>query len=81
MFVSVLQAASLAESMEAPLHAFGQRKHVTVLAHVMGSSKHSSSPDGKRQLVEVLKTSRRKLLPLIASVIVFNHCLRSFWGL
>jgi len=76
--VGELQNDYLAGLMEALRLAATVKKHVNVLAHVMGYFKRSLSADEKRELLEVLEAYARELLPLIVPVTLLNHYVRKF---
>ncbi|MFW5837664.1 MAG: YbgA family protein [Desulfovibrionaceae bacterium] len=52
------------------------KKHVNVLQHMMGHLKKLISPDEKQELLEVIESFRRGLVPLIVPVTLLSHHVR-----
>lgn len=64
--------------MEALKLAATTSKHTNVLQHVMGYFKRQLSPDEKQELIEVIGSYHRGLVPLIVPVTLLNHYARKF---
>jgi len=73
-----LRSAYLSGLMEALRLPATIKKNVNVLEHVMGYFKRSLSSDEKLELLEVLDSYARELLPLIVPVTLLNHYVRKF---
>jgi uncharacterized protein YbgA (DUF1722 family) len=54
------------------------KKNVNVLAHVMGYFRRQLSADEKQELLEVLDSYAKELVPLIVPVTLLNHYVRKF---
>lgn len=54
------------------------KKQTNVLQHVMGYFKRDISSDEKAELLEVIDTYRRELVPLIVPITLLRHYVRKF---
>jgi len=78
-----LKPASLREAyfrplMEALRLTATVRKQTNVLQHMAGYFKDRLTPDGKRELAEVIENYRRGLLPLIVPITLIAHYVRLY---
>lgn len=54
------------------------RKHTNVLHHVMGYFKKELTPDEKQELLRIIDSYHKGLVPLIVPVTLLNHYVRKF---
>jgi uncharacterized protein YbgA (DUF1722 family)/uncharacterized protein YbbK (DUF523 family) len=53
-------------------------KNTNVLQHIMGYFKKQLTPDEKQELLEVIHSYRKGLVPLVVPVTLINHYVRKF---
>jgi len=53
-------------------------KHENVLTHIMGFFKKVLSADEKQELLEVIRSYRKGLIPLIVPVTLLSHYVRKY---
>jgi uncharacterized protein YbgA (DUF1722 family) len=46
--------------------------------HMMGYFREELSPDEKKELLEVIETYRREVIPLIVPITLMNHYVRKY---
>jgi len=84
--VAQAKAAGLAQTfeayhgllMEALALKATVKKHTNVLQHMMGYFKKDLSADEKQELLEVIESYRRELVPLIVPVTLISHYARKY---
>ena len=54
------------------------KKHTNVLQHMMGYFKNDLSADEKQELLEIIDSYRRELVPLVVPVTLINHYVRKY---
>jgi uncharacterized protein YbgA (DUF1722 family)/uncharacterized protein YbbK (DUF523 family) len=54
------------------------KKHTNVLQHMMGYFKKDLTPDEKQELLEIIDSYRREVVPLVVPVTLINHYVRKF---
>ena len=54
------------------------RKNTNVLQHIAGYFKKKLSPDEKQELIGIIETYHRQLVPLIVPITLVNHYARKF---
>jgi uncharacterized protein YbgA (DUF1722 family)/uncharacterized protein YbbK (DUF523 family) len=54
------------------------KKHTNVLLHIAGYFKKQLSKDEKQELLEVIETYHKGLLPLIVPIVLLKHYIRKF---
>ena len=54
------------------------KKHTNVLQHMMGYFKNDLSADEKQELLEIIDSYRRELVPLVVPVTLINHYVRTY---
>ena len=54
------------------------KKHANVLQHMMGYFKKNLTADEKQELLEIIDSYRREILPLIVPVTLINHYVRKY---
>jgi uncharacterized protein YbgA (DUF1722 family)/uncharacterized protein YbbK (DUF523 family) len=54
------------------------KKNANVLMHMMGYFREELSPDEKKELLEVIETYRREVIPLIVPITLMNHYVRKY---
>lgn len=64
--------------MEAMALKLSQAKHVNVLHHAMGYFRKNLSPDEKQEMLEVVESYRKGLIPLIVPLTLINHYVRKY---
>jgi uncharacterized protein YbgA (DUF1722 family)/uncharacterized protein YbbK (DUF523 family) len=84
--VAQAQAAGIAQAfetyhgllMEALALKATAKKHTNVLQHMMGYFKNNLSADEKQELLEIIDTYRREMVPLVVPVTLINHYVRKY---
>ena len=54
------------------------KKHINVLQHMMGYFKKDLTTDEKQELLEIIDSYRRELVPLVVPVTLINHYVRKY---
>lgn len=54
------------------------KKTVNVVQHMMGFFKKQLTKDEKQELLEIIESYRRELIPLIVPITLFNHYVRKY---
>lgn len=54
------------------------KKHTNVLQHMMGYFKKNLTADEKQELLDIIESYRRELVPLIVPVTLINHYVRKY---
>jgi len=54
------------------------KKHTNVLQHMMGYFKNDLPADEKQELLEIIDSYRRELVPLVVPVTLINHYVRKY---
>jgi uncharacterized protein YbgA (DUF1722 family)/uncharacterized protein YbbK (DUF523 family) len=54
------------------------KKHTNVLQHMMGYFKKDLTADEKQELLEIIDSYRRELVPLVVPVTLINHYVRKY---